>query len=498
MRKTWIIGVAITLILGLGISISWLGSPGRLVVETSPVLAQESVDQAITDSGQAAIKQAITKVGPAVVRVDVTGTVDYSSPFDDFFSDPFFRRFFGEPFNIPQQRERRSVGSGLVIEYAGERLVLTNAHVIDQATTIRVTGIDSQTWDAEVVGSDTELDVAVLRVQGEDGDLAVAELGDSSTLEIGDWAIAIGNPLGLSYTVTLGIISALDRDIQKPNGVGFYRNLIQTDAAINPGNSGGPLVNAAGEVIGINTVIARSSGGITIEGINFAISINPVKEILNQLVTTGKVTRGWLGVYIQDITPAMEEKFGVKAGEGVLVSDLIAGSPADEAEIEAGDVITKVNDESVGSADELIHTISLKPVGTVVNLEIIRDKEVIHTSVTLSEKPTEEELYGGETPGVTETEALEKFGLTVGPVTASLAGRLGLHSPQGVVIMEVASGSKAYWAGLQQDDVILEIDLQPTASVDDWNAVVAEMDEEANPMLTILRDGRQRYITLGE
>jgi len=261
---------------------------------------------------------------------------------------------------------------------------------------------------------------------------------------------------------------------------------------------GGPLVNAAGEVIGINTAIARSSGGVAIEGINFAISINPVKEVLNQLVMTGKVTRGWLGVYIQDITPAMEEKFGVKSGEGVLVSDLIAGSPAAEAGIEAGNVITKVDDEPVGSTDELIHTISLKPVGTLVTLEIIRNKEVIHTSVTLGEKPSEEELYGSETPRVTETEALEKFGLTVGPVTASLAGRLGLQSPQGVVIMEVASGSKAYWAGLLQDDVILEIDLQPIGSVDDWNAVVAEMDEEANPMFTILRDGRQRYVTLGE
>ncbi len=498
MRRMWIIGVAITLVLGLGIAISWLEIPGRLTMEPSPVFAQEPVDQTITNSGQAAIKQAITKVGPAVVRVDVTGTVDFSSPFDDFFNDPFFRRFFGEPFNIPQQRERRSLGSGLVIEYAGEKLVLTNAHVIDQATTILVTGIDSQTWDAEVVGSDTELDVAVLRLQGEVEDLPAAELGDSSTLEIGDWAIAIGNPLGLSYTVTLGIISALDRDIQKPDGIGFYRNLIQTDAAINPGNSGGPLVNATGEVIGINTAIARSSGGVAIEGINFAISINPVKEVLTQLVMTGKVTRGWLGVYIQDITPAMEEKFGVKAGEGVLVSDLIAGSPAAEAGIEAGDVITKVDDEPVGSTDELIHTISLKPVGTVVALEIIRNKEAIHTSVTLGEKPSEEELYGGETPGVTETKALERFGLTVGPVTASLAGRLGLQSPQGVVIMEVASGSKAYWAGLLQDDVILEIDLQPVGSVDDWNAIVAEMDEEANPMFTILRDGRQRYVTLGE
>jgi serine protease Do len=258
-------------------------------------------------------------------------------------------------------------------------------------------------------------------------------------------------------------------------------------------------VNAIGEVIGINTVIARSSGGIPIEGINFAISINPIREVLNQLVMTGKVTRGWLGVFIQDITPSMEEKFGVGAGEGVLVSDLIANSPAAEAGIEAGDVITKVADELVGTTDELIHTISLKPVGSVVILEIVRDKEVIRTEVTLGERPSENELYGDETtPGVTETQALEKFGLTVGPVTASLAARLGLQSPQGVVIMEVASGSKADWAGLEQNDVILEIDLRPIGSVDEWNAIVAEMDEEANPMFTILRDGRQRYMTLGE
>lgn len=500
MRKFWFGGILLAVILAAGLSIAWVNQQdARIEVGPAVALGQEkSLDQAITDSGQRALKQAINKVGQAVVRVDVTGKVDIKSPFDDFFNDPFFRRFFGEPFDIPRQQERRSLGSGLVIEYAGEKLVLTNAHVVDRATTIKVTSIDTRTWDAEVIGSDAELDIAVLRLKGESGDLAVAELGDSSTVEIGDWAIAIGNPLGLSYTVTLGIISARDRDIPKPSGVGYYRKLIQTDAAINPGNSGGPLVNAAGEVIAINTIIARSSGGIAIEGINFAIAINPIKEVLTQLVMTGKVTRAWLGVYIQDITPAMEEKFGVKAGEGVLVSDLIAGSPAKEAGIEGGDVITKVDGEPVGSSDDLISTISTKAVGTVVTLEIVRNKEPIHITVTLGERPSEEELYNKGAPSVKETKAVEKFGLTVGPVTESLAKRLGLQSPRGVVIMEVASGSKADWAGLKGDDVILEIDLQLIGSVDDWNAIVAEMTAEANPMFTILRDGRQRYISLGE
>jgi len=338
----------------------------------------------------------------------------------------------------------------------------------------------------------------LLRLEGDTSDLATAELGDSSALEIGDWAIAIGNPVGMSYTVTMGIISALDRDLQKPSGVGYYDNLIQTDAAINPGNSGGPLVNAFGKVIGINTLIARqSSNGVAIEGINFAIAIDPVKAVLDQLVTTGRVTRAYLGVYIQDITPAMEEAFGVKVGEGVLVSDLIAGSPAEGAGIESGDVITKVDDEVIGSTDDLIHTISLQPVGTTVDLEIIRNKETRHFQVALVEKPSEEEIYGTNTPEASETAAVEKFGLTVGPITSALGQRLGLHSAQGVVIMDVAPGSRADWAGLEANDIIREINRQKVDSVDEWNALVGEMDEETTLMLTILRNGRTYFVTLG-
>jgi len=500
MRKLWIVGILAAGLLTAGLSLTWLGNDAdQIAVEPTLAFAQETeVNQAITESGQAAIKAAIAKAGPAVVRIDVTATMNVSNPFYRFFNDPFFRRFFGEPFDIPQERESRSVGSGFVIDYAGEKLVLTNHHVIDGAKSIRVTSIDNKTWDAEVVGSDSQLDIAVLRITADTSDLAAATLGDSEFLEIGDWVIAIGNPLGLSYTVTLGIVSALDRDIEKPTGIGRYDNLIQTDAAINPGNSGGPLVNASGEVIGINTLIAaQSNTGVPIEGINFAIAINAATDVLEQLVTIGKVARSWLGVYIQDITSAMADKFGVEAGEGVLVSDIVADSPAEAAGIESGDVITKVDDEPVGSTDELIQAVSLKPIGSTVELEIVRAGDVIRLEATLAERPSEEELYGSQLPAIeSESEVEEKFGITVGPVTLEVAERLGLHSRQGVVIMEIAQGSRAYWAELQVDDVILEIDLEPIDSVESWNETVSNLDEDADALFTILRNGRTLFVTL--
>jgi len=459
---------------------------------------EQSTEQAITVSGQEAIKLAIQEVGPAVVRIDVTSKVDVNNPFSDFLNDPFFRRFFNEP-ELPQQQERQALGSGVAIEYGGELVVLTNAHVVDGATTIQVTGIDGQKWAAQAIGSDAQLDIALLRLEGDASDLATAELGDSSAVEIGDWAIAIGNPIGLSYTVTMGIISALNRDLQKPSGIGYYNNLIQTDAAINPGNSGGPLVNAAGQVIGINTLIARqSSSGIAIEGINFAIAINPIKEVLGQLVTTGKVTRAYLGVYIQDLTSGMEKTFGVGAGEGVLVSDIIAGSPAESAGIKSGDIITKVDGKLVRSTEELISEISFKSVGANVDLEIVRERETLHLDAILTEKPSEEQLYGEASPEVVETQSVEKFGITVGPITSSIVKRLGLHSTQGIVIMEVTLGSRAYWAGLEKDDIILEIDLRLVGSLVDWNVIVEEMDEDSTPMFTIFRDGMTRFVTLAD
>ena len=471
-KRVWIIG----LLIALAFTTVATGGLGNRV--------------AIAASGQAAIKNAIAKVGPAVVRIDVTTTVEVSNP---FFNAPFFHYFFGEP-NIPQKQEERAIGSGLVVNYNGEKLVLTNEHVIDSATSIKVTSTSGKVWNATVVGSDKKLDIAVLRLKGDTSDLATAELGDSDAAEIGDWVIAIGNPLGLSYTVTLGIVSALHRQISKPDGIGYYEDLIQTDAAINPGNSGGPLVNAEGKVIGINTVIARQSQGIAIEGINFAVAINPVKAVLDQLVTKGKVVRGWLGVKVQDLTPAMADKFGVAAG--ALVADVIAGSPAETAGLKSGDVITAVDTKQVKSAADLVRIISGSPAGATVDLTIVRSKRTIHLQVTLQERPSEEELYGQSSPTTASTTAVKKFGITVGPVTPDVAQRLGLQSPRGVVIIKVEPGSRADWAGLEQDDVILEIDLQPIDSVDDWNKIVSKMADNANPMFTILRNGSTMFVTL--
>ena len=496
-KRILVIGVLFAFIVAAGVTFAQLhDTTGNLAVGGFPVLAQDqSANQAITDSGQAAVKAAIAAASPAVVRVDVTATVSVTDPFDNMFNDPFFKRFFGEP-EIPQTQQRRALGSGFAIDYAGQKLILTNEHVIDNADTIRITAPDGEVWDAEVIGSDEQLDIAVLKLDGDTSSLPTVTLGDSSKVEIGDWAIAIGNPVGMSYTVTMGIISALGRDLEKPDGNGYFNNLIQTDAAINPGNSGGPLVNAQGQVVGINTLIAReSSSGIAVEGINFAIAINPVKDVLDQLVATGKVTRAYLGVYIQDITKGMEETFGVEAGEGVLVSDTISGSPAEQAGIKSGDVITKVNGEPVGSTDELINAISMKPVGSVVTLDIVRDKAPLQMQVTLAEKPSEAEL-AANTPGGKETNAVEKFGITVGSVSSATAQRLGLQSPGGVVIIDVDPGSRADWAGLEKDDVIREINRQPVQSVDDWNSMVQNMDDNAVLMFTIVRDGRTYFVTL--
>jgi serine protease Do len=500
MRKSLSIGVVAAFILAAGVTVAWVGIPeGRLAVAPPSAVAQTTdVDQAITDSGQAAIKAAIASVGPAVVRVDVTGTVSISNPFSDFFDDPFFRRFF-EFDTDPQERETESVGSGVVFEHAGEKLVLTNAHVVDNADTIKLTDPSGNTWTANVIGSDELLDVAVLRVTGDTGPLFAATLGDSDTTEIGDWAIAIGNPLGLSYTVTLGIISATDRDIAKPNGVGTYSNLIQTDAAINPGNSGGPLVNASGEVIGINTLIARGTAtGISIEGINFAIAINGIADILEQLVETGIVSRGWLGVQVSDVTPATAESFGVDPERtGALIAHTYPGDPADVAGIEIGDIVVRIGDTAIESSDDLVSEIARLGAGTQVEFELVRGDETIIVDVLLDERPAEDVLafYEGSAPP-DQPESASAFGMTVGPITAIVAQHLGLNSTDGVVIMDVAASSRAELAGLGEGDIIVEVDHEPIVSVEDWNEAVSELDEGTQVVLTVLRDGRLGFVRL--
>jgi len=520
MRKATLVGAIIAVLVGTGLTLSWISQPDqRLVLQATSVYAQDnaasggdeavsadtvakdtssgaSVNQAIADSGQSAIKTAIAAVGPAVVRVDVTGTVEISNSTSDLFNNPFFERYFGTPDGTPQERTTQSLGSGFVFLYDGEKLVITNQHVIAAADAIEVTDNEgTTTWKAEVLGSDGVLDVAILRLDGDTSSLPYVTLGDSDTIEIGDWAIAIGSPLGLSYTVTMGIISATGRDIEKPSGIGNFTNLIQTDAAINPGNSGGPLVNARGEVVGINTMIARnSSTGIAIEGINFAIAINGINAVLDQLVEDGEVQRGWLGVQHAAITPETIEAFDIDPEqEGTYVLSVFPGDPADLAGIREGDIIVQVGDAVIEDSEDLNREVGLLAAGAIVDFAVLRDGEELTLTVTMGLRPSEEELltYEGQVP-TTDSEAF--LGITVGSISRIVAQALGLNSTDGVVIMNIEPGSKADKAELVVGDAILEINHEAIATVEDWGTVTSEFDGSNTVTLTIYRNGQLRFI----
>jgi len=446
------------------------------------------VDQTISDSGNSAVKQAISAVGPAVVRVDVTTSVDAST--SSLYDDPLFRQFFGTPQG---RQETEGVGSGFVIAYGTDKYVLTNAHVVDGADTIKVVDPTGKTWDAKVVGADDVVDVAVLRVTGDTGSLATAMLGDSSTAETGDWAIAIGNPLGLSYSVTMGIVSATGRDIAKPDSAGTFYDLIQTDAAINPGNSGGPLVNARGEVIGINTMITRSTGsGVTVEGINFAIPINSVKAVLTQLVESGEVNRGWLGVGIGDITADSAAAAGVDPNlKGALVSRVFTGDPADVAGIKVNDVIVRVGQTAIKEAADVSQAVGALVAGTAVEIELVRSGQTMVVSVTLGERPAEADLANYTGQGSSTDEATSSaLGMTVGAITQVVARQLGLNSTEGVVIMDVVRGGRAEQAGLSAGDVVLGVNQRAIDSVETWNSVAGSLGANDPITLTVFRSGR--------
>jgi len=512
MKRITLIGLVVVLLVGAGLTFAWLDQQdGKLVMQTPAAIAQEdasstrtptdSTDTAlnaiITDSGQAAIKNAIAIASPAVVRVDVTGTVDVSDTYSDLLSDPFFRRFFGAPDDDSKQRETSSVGSGFVVSFDGEKYVVTNQHVIDDADTITVSNIDGEEWAATVIGQDDVLDVAVLQLEGDVSSLPTVTLGDSDTLELGDWAIAIGTPLGLSHTVTLGIISSINRDIEKPSGVGVYSDLIQTDAAINPGNSGGPLVNAYGEVIGINTMIARStSSGVSVEGINFALSINGVTDILARLIEDGSVQRGWLGVQHAEITAAVADAYGLDPDqEGTLVVTVFPGDPAALAGIQEGDVIIQIGDTPIEVSDDLNDTIGNLPAGSNVDITVVRDGKTVTVTATLGLRPSEDELadYQGSAQSSTTEAAL---GITVESITSIVARHLGLNSTDGVVIMDIESGSRAEEAGLAVGDVILEVNHEEVASVDDWESIISSVGATDSVILTVYRSGQLGFITV--
>jgi serine protease Do len=422
------------------------------------------------------IAQAMT---PAIVSIQSTQVVKVQmSP---FFSDPFFRHFFGNQFQIPQSQREHALGSGVLVTADG--YILTNNHVIKNATSIKVMLSDKRTFTGKVVGADPQTDVAVIKIQGEG--LPTASLGDSSSLHVGDIVMAFGNPFGLNFTVTRGAVSALNRSEE---GIEDIQNFIQTDAPINPGNSGGALVNVQGQVVGINTAILSGGGGPDGEGgfigIGFAIPIDMAKHVMEDLVKTGKVSRGYLGAEIRTLDEGLAHAFNVPDTSGALIEDITPGGPADKAGLKNGDVVRNYNGVAITDSGQLVALVTDTNPGTVVPLDILRNGKPLNVKVTLGERPSNLGVHAslGQPParGVLK-------GITVQSLTSDLRQQFGLPSTvQGVIISNIDPASPGAQAGLSQGDVIESINHQPVHSVADFERLAAEAKGD-----TLLRVNRQ-------
>ena len=404
------------------------------------------------------------------------------SPFRDFFGDEFFKRFFGDRPQRPFKTS--SLGSGFIINSEG--FIITNNHVVAKADEVVVILEEGDEYPAEIVGTDEKTDIALIKITPKNG-LPTCRLGDSDKARVGDWVLAIGNPFGLGHTVTAGIISAKGRDI----GAGAYDDFIQTDAAINPGNSGGPLFDTAGNVVGINSAIFSRSGGN--QGIGFAIPINLAKSIVSQLKDKGAVTRAWLGVLIQQITPEIQESLDLKVREGALVADVVEDGPAAKAGIARGDVIIRFNGQEVESQHELPAMVAFLPVGTEVKVVVLRDGKEKTIEVTLEEM-TDEKVASG--PARESEKMKEDMGFTAQNLTPELVEQLDLDSAEGALISSVEPGSPAAEAGLRRGDVILEVDRKRIEDVKVLSDVLEKASDKNSVLFLVTRGGRTLFIAV--
>ena len=478
----------VSLLIGLGISGSfdWL-SPSRAVN-----LVGEAANPEPRPASQLPDFVSLSKkMRPVVVNISSTqvsesrgqqGPQDFGSPFgeDDPFND-FWRRFFGGPGGqMPRGPQRqRSLGSGFIIDRDGS--ILTNNHVVENAQKIVVKLANEQEYEAKIIGRDPKTDIAIIKIDAKT-DLNAASLGDSDRLEVGEWVVAIGNPFGLDSTVTSGIVSAKGRHI----GQGPYDNFIQTDASINPGNSGGPLINLRGEVVGINTAIFSRTGGNM--GIGFAIPVNLVKELLPQLRGKGKVTRGYLGVLIQKVTPEIAESLGMDSGRGALVANVSKDGPAEKAGVRVGDVIVEFDGKEIKDSGDLPIIVARTPVDTKSSLKVLRDKKEVTLSVRVGELKDEEVVASAPEKG--------ELGLTVQRLTPQVAESLGLEKTEGVVVSAVEPGSAADEAGIRRGDVIVEVDRKPIRSLDEYKKSIAAIRKGRGVLFLVRRGESTLFLAL--
>jgi Do/DeqQ family serine protease len=415
------------------------------------------------DSPMPSLAPMVKRVSPAVVNIATRGTIkERAGQRNPLLDDPFFRRFFDTPPDSkPRERQFQSAGSGVIVD-AKNGYIITNNHVVENASEITITLLDNRSFSAKVIGTDEGADIAVL--QAKEPNLVAMALGDSAKLEVGDFVVAVGNPFGLQHTVTAGIVSALGRSGINPEG---YEDFIQTDASINPGNSGGALVNLRGELVGINSAILSGSGGNI--GIGFAIPVNMVKGVMDQLIKYGQVKRGILGVNIYNVTPEIAKEFGLADSSGALVAGVAQGSSAERAGIKTGDIITSINGSPMHSTGELRNAIGMLRVGDKVDIGLLRDGKTLKVTALVSERADAETANAAEiNPGLEGVELID----------APQAG--------GVTVRSVQEGSPAAQAGLRANDLIVGVGRTPISNTKTFRAAA----KGANVLVLNVRRGQ--------
>jgi serine protease Do len=429
-------------------------------------------------------------VTPAIVAIQSTQVIKVQQ--SPFMMDPFFRQFFGNmlpQFGVPREQREHALGSGVIV--SGDGYIVTNNHVVSKATQIEVLLSDKRTFKGKVMGADPQTDIAVIKIDAQN--LPVVPFGDSGQMKVGDTVMAFGNPFGQYFTVTRGSVSALGRSLSDPDK---FEDFIQTDAAINPGNSGGALVNVRGQVIGINTAIVSGNSGPGGEGsfigIGFAIPSNTAKHVMEDLIKTGKVSRGYLGVSITSLREDLAKQFKVPDTSGALVNDVTPGGPADKAGIKNGDVIRKLNGKTVPGSGQLTAMVTNINPGTEVALDILRDGKPMNIHLTLGERPANLSATLGVSKAPSEG-ALR--GITVQNLTPDVRDQLGLPpNVRGVVISELDPSSPAAQGGIQPGDVIEGINRHPVNSVTDFNRLAAEA--KGQTLLRINRQGNGLFVVI--
>jgi serine protease Do len=475
-------GSTLTAKTGRALFLKGMATP-MYVATDSPV----STGQVSFTSGFSAVAH---KVIPAVVNIASTKIIRSpdSGQLSPFFSDPFFRQFFGDQFapqhQVPREEREHSLGSGVIVSSDG--YILTNNHVVEGANEIKITTGNKQEFNARVIGTDPRTDIAVLKVEAKG--LPTVVFGDSSKVQVGDFALAIGNPFGLNQTVTMGIVSATGRGNL---GIEDYEDFIQTDASINPGNSGGALVNVNGELIGINTaIISGGSGGN--QGVGFAIPINMARQVLDQIMKNGKVTRGYMGAIVQPVTPQLAKAFGLSHPRGALLGDVEPQGPAGKGGLQRGDVVLSIDGQPIANSRELRLKVAMTKPGTTIKLKVLRNGVEREFPVTLAEMPAKVAAAVGE-PN-TPSAALQ--GLAVDELTPDIARQLNLPANTfGVVISGVQPGSAAEEADLRRGDVIQEVNHKPVHSVREFTNAVNQLGKQS-VLLLIDRGGNTLYVVL--